>query len=66
MHDSEAKGHVMLGKPFLKTSRTKIDCFSGLSTMEFDGNVVGHRMGEGSFIFIPNASCIEILKDSVK
>ncbi|KAJ7949905.1 Retrovirus-related Pol polyprotein [Quillaja saponaria] len=31
---------LLLGRPFLKTARTKIDVFSGTLFMEFDGNVV--------------------------
>ena len=30
----------MLGRPFLKTSKTKIDVHSGTLTMEFDGKIV--------------------------
>ena len=65
MHDSEVKGHAMLGMPFLIISRTKIDYFSGVLTMEFDKKVVGHRTGEEGSVFIPNASSIEIRKDSI-
>ncbi|XP_021759252.1 uncharacterized protein LOC110724165 isoform X1 [Chenopodium quinoa] len=31
---------ILLGRPFLKTSRTKIDVHSGILTMEFDGEVI--------------------------
>ncbi|XP_021717418.1 uncharacterized protein LOC110685238 [Chenopodium quinoa] len=31
---------ILLGRPFLKTSRTKIDAHSGVLTMEFDGEVI--------------------------
>ena len=30
---------IFLGRPFLKTSRTKIDVYGGILTMEFDGKV---------------------------
>ena len=31
---------ILLGRPFLKTSKTKIDIHSGTLTMEFDGEIV--------------------------
>ena len=31
---------ILLGRPFLKTSKTKIDVHSGTLTMEFDGEIV--------------------------
>ena len=31
---------ILLGRPFLKTTRTKIDYVSGILTMEFDGEMV--------------------------
>ena len=55
----------MLGCPFMKTSRTKIDCFEGLITMEYNGNIVGHRVPDEGSIFIPNASALEVHKDSI-
>ena len=31
---------ILLGRPFLKTARTKIDVHEGTLTMEFDGEVI--------------------------
>ena len=31
---------LLLGRPFMKTARTKIDVYNGTLTMEFDGEVV--------------------------
>ncbi|PIN20442.1 hypothetical protein CDL12_06873 [Handroanthus impetiginosus] len=31
---------ILLGRPFLRTSRTKIDVYEGTLTMEFDGEIV--------------------------
>ncbi|XP_010244116.1 PREDICTED: uncharacterized protein LOC104588022 [Nelumbo nucifera] len=31
---------ILLGRPFLKTSKTKIDVYNGTLTMEFDGKIV--------------------------
>ncbi|XP_031127650.1 uncharacterized protein LOC116029749 [Ipomoea triloba] len=31
---------ILLGRPFLKTSKTKIDVHDGILTMEFDGDIV--------------------------
>ncbi|CAN6552315.1 unnamed protein product [Malus baccata var. baccata] len=32
---------ILLGRPFMKTARTKIDVYSGTLSMEFDGEVIG-------------------------
>ena len=34
----------MLGRPFMSTSRTKIDVFGGMMTMEFDGDIIEHTI----------------------
>ena len=31
---------ILLGRPFLMTSKTKIDVYSGTLTMEFDGDII--------------------------
>ncbi|XP_021722464.1 uncharacterized protein LOC110689953 [Chenopodium quinoa] len=38
--ESPSATPILLGRPFLKTSRTKIDVHSGVLTMEFDGEVI--------------------------
>ena len=38
--DSPTSTSILLGRPFLKTARTKIDVFSGTLSMEFDGEVI--------------------------
>ena len=30
----------LLGRPFLRTTRTKIDVFTGIMTMEFNGEII--------------------------
>ena len=66
MQDKDAKGPFMLGRPFMKTSRTKIDCFEGLITMECNGDIVGHRVHDEGSIFIPNASALSVHNDSIR
>ncbi|KAJ9542483.1 hypothetical protein OSB04_028989 [Centaurea solstitialis] len=39
-HNTSNSPLILLGRPFLKTSRTKIDVHEGTLTMEFDGEVV--------------------------
>src|ERR1044071_1924335 len=39
-----AEGSIMLGRPFMSTSRTKIDVFGGVMTMEFDGDLIEHTI----------------------
>ena len=41
-----AEGPVMLGRPFMSTSKTKIDVFGGIMTMEFDGDIIEHSIHE--------------------
>ncbi|CAN6678271.1 unnamed protein product [Malus baccata var. baccata] len=37
---------VLLGRPFMKTARTKIDVFKGTLTMEFDGEVIDFNISD--------------------
>jgi hypothetical protein len=39
-----SEGPVMLGRPFMSTSKTKIDVFGGVMTMEFDGDIIEHSI----------------------
>ncbi|CAA0810467.1 Unknown protein, partial [Striga hermonthica] len=38
--DASSHSLILLGRPFLKTSRTKIDVYDGTLTMEFDGDII--------------------------
>ncbi|KAG6687606.1 hypothetical protein I3842_11G080600 [Carya illinoinensis] len=40
MENSDQTALILLGKPFLKTSKTKIDVHKGTLTMEFHGEIV--------------------------
>lgn len=40
MENGDQTAPILLGRPFLKTSKTKIDVYSGTLTMEFDGEIV--------------------------
>ncbi|CAN6691832.1 unnamed protein product [Malus baccata var. baccata] len=37
---------ILLGRPFIKTARTKIDVYSGTLSMEFDGEVVNFNLSD--------------------
>ncbi|CAN6586236.1 unnamed protein product [Malus baccata var. baccata] len=37
---------ILLGRPFMKTARTKIDVFNGTLSMEFDGEVVNFNLSD--------------------
>ncbi|RTK71241.1 hypothetical protein DRJ71_18855, partial [Enterococcus faecalis] len=39
-HDSEKPSSILLGRPFLKTSKFKLDAFAGTYSFEIDGRVV--------------------------
>ncbi|XP_038978210.1 uncharacterized protein LOC120108622 [Phoenix dactylifera] len=40
MDNGDQTAPILLGRPFLKTSKTKIDVHSGTLTMEFDGEII--------------------------
>jgi len=40
MENSDQTAPILLGRSFLKTSKTKVDVHSGTLTMEFDGEIV--------------------------
>ncbi|KAI3721759.1 hypothetical protein L2E82_32777 [Cichorium intybus] len=46
--DSPNSNSTLLGRPFLKTSRTKIDVFNGTLSMEFDGEVVTFNIDQST------------------
>ncbi|KAM5550593.1 hypothetical protein ABKV19_027109, partial [Rosa sericea] len=57
---------LLLGRPFMRTARTKIDVYSGTLTMEFDGEVVGFNIFEAMrYPLVDFQSCfsIDILDD---
>ncbi|CAN6685853.1 unnamed protein product [Malus baccata var. baccata] len=37
---------ILLGRPFMKTARTKIDVYNGTLTMEFDGEVINFNLSD--------------------
>ncbi|XP_023739910.1 uncharacterized protein LOC111888026 [Lactuca sativa] len=41
---SSKSGIILLGRPFLKTARTKIDVYAGSLTMEFDGETISFNI----------------------
>nr|KAJ0195348.1 hypothetical protein LSAT_V11C700386330 [Lactuca sativa] len=42
--DSPNSGSILLGRPFLKTARTKIDVYDGTLSMEFGGEVINFNI----------------------
>ncbi|KAF5804656.1 putative retrotransposon gag domain, aspartic peptidase domain superfamily [Helianthus annuus] len=42
--DSPHSSSILLGRPFLKTAKTKIDVYSGTLSMEFDGEVINFNI----------------------
>ena len=43
---------LLLGRPFMKTTRAKIDVFNGTLTMEFDGEVVRFNIFEAMIVLM--------------
>ncbi|XP_052621604.1 uncharacterized protein LOC128127214 [Lactuca sativa] len=44
--DSPSSSSILLGRPFLKTSKTKINVYNGTLSMEFDGEVINFNVHE--------------------
>ncbi|KAM1362810.1 hypothetical protein ACFX2H_027588 [Malus domestica] len=51
---------ILLGRPFMKTARTKIDVFKGTLTMEFDGEVINFNIYETMRYPVDDHSCFSI------
>ncbi|KAM1495767.1 hypothetical protein ACFX14_030014 [Malus domestica] len=51
---------ILLGRPFMKTARTKIDVFKGTLTMEFDGDIINFNLSETIKYPIEDHSCFAI------
>ncbi|KAM2832466.1 hypothetical protein COP1_032414 [Malus domestica] len=51
---------ILLGRPFMKTARTKIDVFKGTLTMEFDGEVIDFNLSESIQFPKDDHSCFSI------
>ncbi|CAN6543727.1 unnamed protein product [Malus baccata var. baccata] len=50
----------LLGRPFMKTTRTKIDVFKGTLTMEFDGEIIDFNIFEAIKYPQDDHSCFSI------
>ncbi|XP_076949376.1 uncharacterized protein LOC143622002 [Bidens hawaiensis] len=44
--DKPNSSSILLGRPFLKTLRTKIDVYNGTLSMEFDGQVINFNIND--------------------
>ncbi|CAN6707231.1 unnamed protein product [Malus baccata var. baccata] len=51
---------ILLGRPFMKMARTKIDVFNGTLTMEFDGEVINFNLFYSMKYPSENHSCFAI------
>ncbi|KAM1476364.1 hypothetical protein TB2_037353 [Malus domestica] len=51
---------ILLGRPFMKTARTKIDLYSGTLSMEFDGEVVNFNLSDSIKYPSEDHSCFSI------
>ncbi|CAN6685961.1 unnamed protein product [Malus baccata var. baccata] len=51
---------ILLGRPFMKTARTKIDVFKGTLTMKFDGEVIDFNLSESIKFPKDDHSCFSI------
>ncbi|CAN6547322.1 unnamed protein product [Malus baccata var. baccata] len=51
---------ILLGRPFMKTTRTKIDVFKKTLTMEFDGEIINFNISEAMKFPKDDHSCFSI------
>ncbi|KAM1067948.1 hypothetical protein ACFX1Q_024007 [Malus domestica] len=51
---------ILLGRPFMKIARTKIDVFNGTLTTEFDGEVINFNLSDSMKFPSENHSCFAI------
>ncbi|CAN6711619.1 unnamed protein product [Malus baccata var. baccata] len=51
---------ILLGRPFMKTARTKIDVYSGTLSMEFDGEVFNFNLSDSIKYPSEDHSCFSI------
>ncbi|CAN6711676.1 unnamed protein product [Malus baccata var. baccata] len=51
---------ILLGRPFMKMARTKIDVFIGILTMEFDGDIINFNISETIRHPLEDHSCFSI------
>ncbi|CAN6552280.1 unnamed protein product [Malus baccata var. baccata] len=51
---------ILLGRPFMKTARTRIDVFNGTLSMEFDGEVVNFNLSDSIKYPSEDHSCFSI------
>ncbi|XP_070679243.1 uncharacterized protein [Malus domestica] len=51
---------ILLGRPFIKTARTKIDVFKGTLSMEFDREIIDFKISEAMRYLNDDYSCFSI------
>ncbi|CAN6576819.1 unnamed protein product [Malus baccata var. baccata] len=51
---------ILLGRPFMKTARTKINVFKGTLTMEFDGEIINFNISKAMKFPKDDHSCFSI------
>lgn len=59
-HTSVSATPLLLGRPFMRTARTKIDVYAGALTMEFDGDVIGFNIFEAMRYPLDVHNCFSI------
>ncbi|XP_026435521.1 uncharacterized protein LOC113333225 [Papaver somniferum] len=58
--DSPSSTPLLLGRPFMRTARTKIDVFKGVLTMEFDDEIISFNIFEAMRYPTDVHSCFSI------
>ncbi|XP_023728204.1 uncharacterized protein LOC111875909 [Lactuca sativa] len=67
-YDSPSSSFVLLGRPFLKTSKTKIDIYNGTLSMEFDVQVININVHEAKKVpcEVQSLNFVNLIEPSTK
>ncbi|XP_052625789.1 uncharacterized protein LOC128132839 [Lactuca sativa] len=66
--DSPSSSSILLGRPFLKTSKTKIDVYNETLSMEFDGEVINFNVHEAKKVpsNVQSVNLVNLIQPSTK
>ncbi|XP_023738317.1 uncharacterized protein LOC111886310 [Lactuca sativa] len=66
--DSPSSSSILLGRPFLKTSKTKIYLYNGTLSMDFDGEAINFNVHEAKKVpfDVPSVNLVNLIQPSTK
>ncbi|XP_052623731.1 uncharacterized protein LOC128129075 [Lactuca sativa] len=66
--DSPSSSSILLGRPFLKNFKTKIDVYNGTLSMEFDGEVINFNVHEAKKVTsdVQSVNLVNLIQPSTR